>query len=109
VEHNADGNAGHFLHDPLPEPDLGLPHAVAFLARVLPLPNLVGAGVGMAWYLVQMRRMAQAKPIAYEIGGLRAVTLMWVPELSPLQASSMICLVTVPLIMACWLLVVKYP
>lgn len=69
-----------FLREPLREPDLGLPGPVERVLEVVPLPKLIGAGVGMAWYTVQMRRIAQGKDIDYTVGPLLSVLKMWIPR-----------------------------
>ncbi|KZV66475.1 FMN-linked oxidoreductase [Peniophora sp. CONT] len=51
------------------------------LLGVLPLPKLIGAGVGMAWYTVMLRRLAEGRYVDYGVGGLGAVFRMWGPEL----------------------------
>ena len=48
---------------------------------MLPLPKLIGAGVGMAWYVVMMRRLAQGMDADLHVGGLRAVFGMWEREI----------------------------
>lgn len=70
------------------EPDLSLPHIFGTwpLSRVwnlVPKIRLIGAGVGMAWYVVAMRRISHASRSGgdvrpnYNIGGLEAVFWMW--------------------------------
>jgi hypothetical protein len=53
---------------------------------VLPLPKLIGAGVGMAWYVVMMRRLAQGLAPDHSVGGAGAVVQMWAGELRMLLA-----------------------
>jgi len=48
---------------------------------ILPLPTLIGAGASMAWYVVMMSRISRGNGINYQMGGIRAVLLMWIPEL----------------------------
>lgn len=69
-----------FLRDALPEPNLDLPAPMALFTKFVPLPDLIGAGVGMAWYIVQMRRIARAEDPDYSLGGLGAVVKMWAPQ-----------------------------
>ena len=69
-----------FLRNALPEPNLDLPTPLALFMEFVPLPKLIGAGVGMAWYIVQMRRIARAEDPDYSIGGLGAVVKMWAPQ-----------------------------
>ncbi|VDC02803.1 unnamed protein product [Peniophora sp. CBMAI 1063] len=54
---------------------------ICHLLGVLPLPKLIGAGVGMAWYTVMLRRLAEGRGVDYGIGGLGSVIRMWGPEL----------------------------
>lgn len=44
---------------------------------IMPLPQLIGAGMGMAWYTVQMSRLTRQKGIDYKLGGWAAVAEMW--------------------------------
>lgn len=44
---------------------------------ILPLPHLIGAGMGMAWYTVQMSRLTRQKGIDYKLGAWAAVAEMW--------------------------------
>ena len=48
---------------------------------ILPLPTLIGAGAAMAWYVVTMSRTCRGDRIDYQMGGLRVVLTMWIPEL----------------------------
>ena len=48
---------------------------------ILPLPTLIGAGASMAWYVVTMSRISRGNGINYQMGGIRAVLIMWIPEL----------------------------
>jgi hypothetical protein len=48
---------------------------------ILPLPTLIGAGAAMAWYIVTMSRTSRGRGIDYQMGGLRVVLTMWIPEL----------------------------
>ncbi|KZS87257.1 FMN-linked oxidoreductase [Sistotremastrum niveocremeum HHB9708] len=42
-------------------------------------PKLIGAGVGTAWYTVQMKRIATGENIDLTLSGLEAVWSMWIP------------------------------
>lgn len=75
-----DGPFPTFLREPLREPDLRLPGPINIALKYVPLPKLIGAGVGMAWYTVQMRRIAKGQSIDYALGGLGAIVEMWVPQ-----------------------------
>lgn len=44
---------------------------------ILPFPQLIGAGMGMAWYTVQMSRLTRQKGIDYKLGAWGAVAEMW--------------------------------
>lgn len=79
-----------FLREPLREPDFGLPGPVERMLKVVPFPKLLGAGVGIAWYTVQMRRIAQGKALDYNMSGLRSILEMWVPGTSHLSFFSSI-------------------
>jgi hypothetical protein len=46
----------------------------------LPLPKLVGAGAGMAWYVVQMRRLSRGQDVDYRLGPTVAVVRMWLDD-----------------------------
>ncbi|KAF8637868.1 hypothetical protein AX17_002494 [Amanita inopinata Kibby_2008] len=68
------------------EPDLEYPaflrrRSLSWLWRRLPRIPLIGAGVQMAWYGVQMRRLgasqAEALKLDYNLGSFRAVTKLW--------------------------------
>ena len=71
------------------EPDLSLPRVFDYwpLSRVwsfVPKIKLIGAGVGMAWYVVAIRRISNASTRSgsdmvqnYNMGGLGAVFWMW--------------------------------
>jgi hypothetical protein len=79
------------LKDPLvpSEPLLGLPDgplsralcAVLWCLGILPLPKVLGAGVGMAWYTVMLRRLARGQDADFRVGGLGSVMRMWASEL----------------------------
>ena len=73
-----------------PEPDLQLPGILSYpilrsIWELVPKVKLIGAGVGMAWYVVAMRHIAnttvagQDKKIRpkYDVGGLYSVFCMW--------------------------------
>ncbi|KAI0035449.1 hypothetical protein K488DRAFT_43257 [Vararia minispora EC-137] len=91
--------------DPLvpPEPKLEYPDApmtrLFFSALeclgILPLPKLIGAGVGMAWYTVMLHRLSKGKTADYSIGGAAAVMLMWTPELRVVALAVLICVAIV--------------
>ncbi|KAI0261247.1 hypothetical protein BC834DRAFT_483702 [Gloeopeniophorella convolvens] len=53
---------------------------------ILPLPTLIGAGVSMAWYIVMMSRISKGKRLDHQVGGIRAILTMWLPELRVLVA-----------------------
>jgi hypothetical protein len=55
------------------EPELVLAWPLAVILSWIPLPKLVGAGAGIAWYTVQMRRVAAGTPIDYALGGAGAI------------------------------------
>lgn len=70
------------------EPDLSLPHIfktwpLSCLWNLVPKIKLIGAGVGMAWYVVGIRRISCASRsgsdmiLNYDMGGLGAVFWMW--------------------------------
>jgi hypothetical protein len=70
------------------EPDLSLPHILktwplSWLWNFVPKIRLIGAGVGMAWYVVTIRRISRASRSEsnmmpnYNMGGLAAVFWMW--------------------------------
>ncbi|KAI9441675.1 FMN-linked oxidoreductase [Lactarius indigo] len=48
---------------------------------ILPLPTLIGAGAAMAWYVVTMSRTSRGSEINYQMGAIRVVLTMWIPEL----------------------------
>ena len=86
----SDVNPDEFPMVPLRSPNLTSPsssrdlfHSVlAHLIRLwswLPihLPKLVGAGSVMAWYIVMMRRIADWKPVEYDVSSVEAVLRMW--------------------------------
>ena len=41
-------------------------------------PKLLGAGVGTAWYVVQIRRIAEGKSVDMKTGGIESILLMWI-------------------------------
>jgi hypothetical protein len=51
---------------------------------ILPLPSLIGAGTAMAWYVVAMRSISRGRLVNYQMGGIRAVVQLWLPELQTL-------------------------
>jgi hypothetical protein len=57
--------------------------AVAILhgLGILPLPTVIGAGASVAWYAITMSRISSGKGINYQMGAIRVVLLMWIPEL----------------------------
>ncbi|KAJ3863092.1 hypothetical protein EV359DRAFT_43788 [Lentinula novae-zelandiae] len=65
------------------------------IRRHFPKVKLIGAGVGMAWYVVMIRRLAKERIRRpdYNIGGLGAITKMWVwidaPELQQTNSISL--------------------
>ena len=81
----------HSLWDDIPfrrEPDLSLPRILNYwplnwLWSLVPKIKLIGAGVGMAWYVVAIRRICHASrsgsdmKLNYKMGGLGAVFWMW--------------------------------
>ena len=77
----------HLIFPDLPEltypdtPIARLLSRILHLLGVLPLPKLIGAGVGMAWYTVMLRRLAEGRCVDYRVGGLGAIVRMWGPEL----------------------------
>jgi hypothetical protein len=73
-----------------PEPDFGPPRILSygvfrFIWDLIPKVKLIGAGVGMAWYVVAMRRIANTTVAGrdqrirpeYGLGGLGSVFWMW--------------------------------
>jgi len=58
---------------------------------VLPLPSLIGAGAVTAWYVVAMRRLSRGRTMNYQIGGIRATLLLWLPELQALTIPFVFC------------------
>jgi hypothetical protein len=59
---------------------------------ILPLPSLIGAGTAMAWYIVTMRSISKGQKVNYQMGGLRAVVQLWLPELQILAIIFSSCL-----------------
>ena len=70
------------------EPDLSLPRILDYwplnwLWNLVPKIKLIGAGVGMAWYVVAIRHISYASKsdsdiiLNYNMGGLGAVFWMW--------------------------------
>lgn len=69
------------------EPDLNLPHMLetwplSWLWNLVPKIKLIGAGIGVAWYVVAIRRISRASRseymmLNYNMGGLGAVFWMW--------------------------------
>ncbi|KAN0127358.1 hypothetical protein V8E53_014790 [Lactarius tabidus] len=57
--------------------------AVAILRGlgILPLPTVLGAGASVLWYTITMSRISSGKEINYQMGGIRVVLMMWIPEL----------------------------
>ncbi|KAA1472477.1 FMN-linked oxidoreductase [Dentipellis sp. KUC8613] len=72
-----------------PDPDLSYPdnQVTRTLARILcllgllPLPKLIGAGVGMAWYTVAMSQLSYGHAVNRKMSGLQSVVWMWNAEL----------------------------
>jgi hypothetical protein len=73
-----------------PEPDLQLPGILSYpifclIWELVPKVKLIGAGVGMAWYVVAMRHIANTTMAGrdqeirpeYDVGGLCSVFRMW--------------------------------
>lgn len=73
-----------------PEPDLQLPGILSYpifrsIWELIPKVKLIGAGVGMAWYIVAMRHIANTSIAGrdeeirpeYDVGGLDSVFWMW--------------------------------
>ena len=70
------------------EPDLRLPHILEYwplnwMWSLAPKIRLIGAGVGMAWYVVTIRCISRASRsgsdlvLNHDMGGLEAVFWMW--------------------------------
>ena len=71
------------------EPDLSLPRILdyrpfSWMWSLVPKIKLIGAGVGMAWYIVAIRHISHASTRSnsdiipkYDMGGLGAVFWMW--------------------------------
>ncbi|KAI0251171.1 hypothetical protein BJV78DRAFT_1392551 [Lactifluus subvellereus] len=83
-EDNDDTGRTVFFQQPtLSYSDTPLVRAAASILRslgILPLPALIGAGTGTAWYVVMMSRISRGSPIDYQMRGIRAVLSMWLPE-----------------------------
>jgi hypothetical protein len=67
------------------EPNLAMARPLAVILSWIPLPKLVGAGAGITWYTVQMRRVAAGMPVDYALGGTGAVPRMWFGNLLPVE------------------------
>ncbi|KAH9067595.1 FMN-linked oxidoreductase [Lactarius vividus] len=59
---------------------------------VLPLPTLIGAGAAVAWYVVTMSRTSRGSGINYQMGGIRVILTMWIPELRAIAPLFSCCL-----------------
>ena len=59
---------------------------------ILPLPSLIGAGTAMAWYIVAMRSISRGRMVNYQMGGVRAVVHLWLPELRTLAILLSFCI-----------------
>ncbi|KAK7047323.1 hypothetical protein VNI00_006554 [Paramarasmius palmivorus] len=77
-----------------PEPDLRLDFVHrwpwSWIWPFLPKITLIGAGIGMAWYVVAIRQLASHKIVEnevyspnYDLGGLGAVFKMWISSEAP--------------------------
>ena len=87
----AGGPVSHQLYESIiPSlPDLSYPNTpiINALSRIFtslgifPLPKLIGAGLGMAWYVVMMRRLARGRRADYKMGGIQAMVAMWAKEM----------------------------
>ncbi|KDQ58681.1 hypothetical protein JAAARDRAFT_676428 [Jaapia argillacea MUCL 33604] len=72
-------NIDSFLTD-IPSPSFEsrfLDRAWRRLDRILGMPRLIGAGLGMAWYVVMMRRMVEDQGEGGDLGGVDAAVKMW--------------------------------
>ena len=84
-----------FQQPTLPCSDTPLIRAAMSILRglgILPLPTLIGAGAAMAWYIVTMSRTSRGRGIDYQMGGLRVVLTMWIPELRVIALCFSCCL-----------------
>jgi len=73
-----------FQEPTLSSSDVPLIRAAVSILRglgILPLPTLIGAGASMAWYTITMSRISRGKGINYQMGPIRVVLIMWIPEL----------------------------
>jgi hypothetical protein len=59
------------------EPDLSVGWILKMGRSLLPLPPLVGAGAGMAWYVVQMHRLARGEAVDHSLTAVGGVVNMW--------------------------------
>ncbi|KAH9046846.1 FMN-linked oxidoreductase [Lactarius hengduanensis] len=59
---------------------------------ILPLPTLIGAGAAIAWYVVTMSRTSRGSGINYQMGGIRVILTMWIPELRAIAPLFSCCL-----------------
>lgn len=59
------------------EPDLSVGWILKMARSLLPLPPLVGAGAGMAWYVVQMDRLARGEAVDHTLTAVGGIVNMW--------------------------------
>jgi hypothetical protein len=64
-------------------PLIRLAVSILRLLGIFPPPGLIGAGAATAWYAVAMRRLSRGQTINYQMGPIRAVLMLWLPELRP--------------------------
>jgi len=82
-----------FQQPTLSYPDTLLTRGTVSILRglgILPLPTLIGAGAAMAWYVVTMSRISRGSRINYQMGGIRVILTMWLPELALLFPCCMV-------------------
>ncbi|KAI0066807.1 FMN-linked oxidoreductase [Artomyces pyxidatus] len=78
-------------------------HYILSSLGILPLPKLIGAGVGMAWYVAMISRLSRGKHVDYSVGGLGAIARMWATELRLATASAAIFVILLLCIGRSWL------
>ena len=81
---DGDGDVFPFKQPTLSYADTPLIRVAASVLRslgIFPLPRLIGAGTAMAWYVVAMRSISRGRTVNYQMGGIRAIVLLWLPEL----------------------------
>ncbi|KAI9508534.1 FMN-linked oxidoreductase [Russula earlei] len=84
---------------------IGVATSILRSLGILPLPSLIGAGATTAWYIVAMRSISRDQKIDHRTGTIRAVLLMWLPEL---RASAMLLSCCVACVLCICLSVVSF-